>query len=52
MVKVWLAPWLTATAPLGEMLPLPPTTLAVMVWVSIAKLATMVWSAAITLVKV
>jgi len=31
-VKVWLPPWLTATAPEGVMLPFAPAE-AVMVWV-------------------
>ena len=43
-------PVFTLTLPLGEMLPLAPAV-AAMVWVSMAKLAAMVWLA-VTLVKV
>ena len=47
-MKVWLAPG--SPTPLGEMVPLAPAV-AVMVWVSMAKVAAMVWLA-VTLVKV
>ena len=44
IVKVWLAPELTDTAPLGVIDPLEPA-LAVTVKVSMAKVAAMVWLA-------
>ena len=53
MVKLWLTPELTVTAPLGVMLPFAPADAVIVYWTGalIAKLAAMVWFA-VTLVNV